>query len=458
MSLKTSCLILLLFGSAAVEAQVKSASNQLVLTLPEKYSPTYVLEKSSQQVAAPAKAQAPLLPPAQVVKPLVQAPQVLDPMAYCLDSFEKRVPLLEALVPVIKGGLRVGWMYNSEQYMTDGVFYTSWDWHSSVHAHWALLTLGQHLQDRNLTYEIVGRFSAKALMKEREWLNHKLNRHYDLYGQAWLLLLISELEKFIPVERLNPKVDENGKLIPIDYNLYAGHQLRQLKYETLNRVSEHLMSSRFPDTGRNECSGAHSGWTFKYLLFSLSNPPKEYNKIISSLHQKFLQAPACLDDDSSNTKNTDVTSPFVQIGSMMDLLNKPSGYEKVEGAPSLISVDRLRDLTGGSGHYALKAISSHWRLAAHEGIQPKERNQCRKLDRFFGSMLSQRNVWSPAFHGGSVDMVAHVAPQFIWLPMWLDQEIYANPLRESSKNFVWPRPPPPPPAQEDNAKVGSPNQ
>ncbi len=73
-----------------------------------------------------------------------------------------------------------------------GVFGTHFDWHSSVHAHWMLLSISRIFDDKLVASKILARFDRPHFEYERQLLLK--NESYELpYGQSWLLLLLSQI-------------------------------------------------------------------------------------------------------------------------------------------------------------------------------------------------------------------------------------------------------------------------
>jgi hypothetical protein len=77
-------------------------------------------------------------------------------------------------------------------------FYGCFDWHSSVHGHWSLVSLLKkfpNLKDASKTKEILlTSISKENIEKEVAYFNKKYNKIYErTYGWAWLLKLAEEL-------------------------------------------------------------------------------------------------------------------------------------------------------------------------------------------------------------------------------------------------------------------------
>lgn len=77
------------------------------------------------------------------------------------------------------------------------VFTGSFDWHSSVHAHWALLSIARLTHDTPLQRKLLSRLTPENIEAERAFLNDVKNIEFEMpYGRAWLLLMLAELSKY----------------------------------------------------------------------------------------------------------------------------------------------------------------------------------------------------------------------------------------------------------------------
>jgi hypothetical protein len=73
-------------------------------------------------------------------------------------------------------------------------FYGCFDWHSSVHGHWALVAILSRFPDFEEKDEIIGKLSKNItkenIQKETAYLNDEFNKDFErTYGWAWLLKL-----------------------------------------------------------------------------------------------------------------------------------------------------------------------------------------------------------------------------------------------------------------------------
>ena len=97
-------------------------------------------------------------------------------------------------------------------------FYGCFDWHSSIHGHWTLVTILTEFPNFQYNDEIIEKLkkniTKENIQKEIEYFNDKHNKTFErTYGWAWLLKLDEALlewnskEAYILHENLKPLVD-----------------------------------------------------------------------------------------------------------------------------------------------------------------------------------------------------------------------------------------------------------
>ena len=112
------------------------------------------------------------------------------------------------------------------------LFHSHYDWHSSVHGHWAYFVSarmkGLTKSDENVR-KILDRITFEVLNGESIFL--RITPTFELpYGQSWLLLLLPEVLKWID--------EEQTELIAL---------IRRFHQETTDRVLKWLEESAYPD-------------------------------------------------------------------------------------------------------------------------------------------------------------------------------------------------------------------
>ena len=119
-------------------------------------------------------------------------------------------------------------------------FYGCFDWHSSVHGHWTLVTILKHFPDFQYRNEIMAKLqkniTKENIQKEIAYFDDEHNRTFErTYGWAWLLKLDEALREWNAVEADN--LLEN--LTPLSELIAAkfGEFLDKLIYPI--RIGEH---------------------------------------------------------------------------------------------------------------------------------------------------------------------------------------------------------------------------
>jgi hypothetical protein len=74
------------------------------------------------------------------------------------------------------------------------IFHGCWDWHSSVHGHWALLESAHFVEDKESLELVSNRLTSKNMENEIRYLRD--NPDFEMpYGRAWYLRLMMRLEQ-----------------------------------------------------------------------------------------------------------------------------------------------------------------------------------------------------------------------------------------------------------------------
>ena len=152
-------------------------------------------------------------------------------------------------------------------------FYGCFDWHSSVHGHWSLVSLLKkfpNLKDASKTKEILlTSISKENIEKEVAYFNKKYNKSYErTYGWAWLLKLAEELHTW------NDPIAKE-----LEQNLQPLTDLMVQKYiEFLPRLKYPIRVGEHPNTA----FGLAFAWDYattvgdKKLVKIINNRAKDY--------------------------------------------------------------------------------------------------------------------------------------------------------------------------------------
>lgn len=191
-------------------------------------------------------------------------------------------------------------------------FYGCFDWHSSVHGHWTLVTILREFPDFKYRDEILAKISKtitkENIQKEMEYFNDNHNKDYErTYGWAWLFKLDEALrESDFPKsdmlhENLSPLVDLlSAKFIEF---------LDKLNYPI--RVGEH--------------SNIAFGMSFAYD-YAKKYDAKLASKIEEKAKQYFLNDCGC--PLTWEPGGTDFLSPCLQEASLMQKVLSEKEFKK----------------------------------------------------------------------------------------------------------------------------------
>lgn len=277
------------------------------------------------------------------------------------------------------------------------VFNGSFDWHSSVHAHWALLSIARLTADAELESRVLARLSPAALSEEAGELLRAGAGFEMPYGQAWLLLLLRELGR------------RPGGL---------GRDAGLLRMQTESRLLKHLESSPFPEGGRNSASFSrkHSSWLFSYMLFRLAEPLESNRLRIDRLGQK-------LESLREGVLQQTLNGPrdFVYLPAALWLAeNFPSPSAKAWAYRFPVSAWPTAPVAHSNAHQAGGAMVSLWPFAAQSA--EGDRASCETFNLAIDRMMAQPEYWrfDPALPR-TFDTVGHWVPQFAWMGIALEQ-------------------------------------
>lgn len=333
-------------------------------------------------------------------------------------------------------------------------FVGNYDWHSAVHAHWALLGLARYTGDAAAQAFVLERLNNSALAAERVHLAK--HPKFELpYGQAWLLLLLRQLSTH-----------------PHSY----GDEAERLRLETEERVLSWLEASPFPDgrsAGQHFCA-AHDSWLCAFLLTQLSEPisPGAVARlealravkieparplVPANVHSRrdFLDVPAVL-ATIDLTRSRPIASPRESLtataegGATATALSLPdSAAELAEGAdPAIPTASSLRGAAANADtsvtskavlevsavapvadrasslpplpalrreecHAAGAAAVRIWPDAAAVAATGDEAARARCAAQL-RQLMERPDYWRDDF-----ECVTHWVPQFIWMAVWL---------------------------------------
>ena len=282
---------------------------------------------------------------------------------------------LQQLRPVIEAAL-LQTQPHCELGVGSGLIFTgNYDWHSSVHAHWALLSMARVTDDDALQTRVLARLSPANLAAEHQFLAE--DQMFELpYGRAWLALLLAELEQH-----------------PHDYDA-----LLQLRALIENQVASWLELTPL-DEVQVRC-GSHHSWLFALWLLQLSAPAAATQTRLDNLRSRIEGA----------RQNINATAP-----SDYDFLYLPAVLWSVERAQLAAEVApyagdcalQLQAIERHNCHTAGANVSRLWPLAFEKAGE---------FERALKPIMADTTQWRDDFLH-----VSHWVPQFIWLGLMLER-------------------------------------
>ena len=332
------------------------------------------------------KPSAPLLPP----KCAQPSPWPDGDCARSQPSAERLRRRAVALANVILEGVQ----NTTEHSHTDkgpGLFQGSWDYHSAVHAHWALLSMARAHAFKELDTWLSNRLSDGALAKELDFLRKstKANGFEMPYGWAWLLMVLFELRR-------------RGRKSAQFVNLTRAVEAEVLGY---------LQRAALPERTNGTFIATHDSWLFAYLLLALSEPAADAARD----HLRALRKNKIEPARAKIAAFVPAKSDFMDLTAVLALVDRVDPI--YTGSPTALSLGispPLDDppLTRANEHSAGTVLVQVWPHAveAHRG----DKASCARFHARMNEMFSRPDHW-----GDSFQAVAHWVPQFMWMGMWL---------------------------------------
>lgn len=288
--------------------------------------------------------------------------------------------IIEQLRPVIQSALTQTQPHCGHGVGGGRIFVGNYDWHSSVHAHWALLSMARVGEDDALQRQMLARLSPENLAAEHQFLFD--DTEFELpYGRAWLALLLGELAKH-----------------PHGYS-----ELPPLRELIETQVVQWLEQTPFeadaPKTrGENIACGSHQSWLFAYLLLQLSAPSAPVQARLDALFPRIDAARGRI----ARARHSDYDFLFLPA-----VLRVIEFTRRGHAATSHRHSTRVRwqSLDLSNAHTAGAGVTRLW-PRAFEG----------RFSRALSPLWKKREQWADDFH-----LVGHWVPQFIWLGALLER-------------------------------------
>ena len=157
----------------------------------------------------------------------------------------------------IRGLKSVIWKSIHKYHSPDGEseFKGSYDWHSDVHAHWALLSMARATKDAVLEKKMMAILTLDRIKKEYNFLMSPDRAQFEKpYGRAWFLLLLKEL----------------------NYRDYSDNlEFQKMRTDLTLDMLDWLQKSDFPEnTWNKSLIGSHDSWLMSLFLFDTAKSQK----------------------------------------------------------------------------------------------------------------------------------------------------------------------------------------
>lgn len=265
------------------------------------------------------------------------------------------------------------------------IFTGSFDWHSSVHAHWALLSMARLTEDALLQRRLLSRLTPENLEAERTFLNNTENVEFEMpYGRAWLLLMLAELSKH----------EGNNDLLLDSFRKELEQQLTLWLEQ--NSVSSEVV-----------LNGDYQPWLFIFLLLQFSQPKLEILHRLEALRSQIENTRKAI------TTTQPEESEFFYLPAILYLIDQTKESRGTEFCYYDVATPQFnQNLSFKNCHQAGMNVVRLWPYALEKPINSGGSRFFKGLER----ILSQPDQWK-----GSFELISHWVPQFIWLGLMLEQ-------------------------------------
>lgn len=297
----------------------------------------------------------------------------------------------------------------------------SLDWHSCVIAHWALLVIARTRSDGELQARLLSRLTPEALARERvvlgsfepqglSWLSLAARRPPTFpYDQAWLLLLLAELEK-----HRQPSESEHAFRIEVQDRLlewlesnpfpesFAPPSKAELSLAWLLEAEVHATDQAF--------IGTYGSWIFTWLAVALSGPtgPEAAGRLEKLRRERIEPVKqALLGFRAWNPRD------FFWLPSLLAIVDvvseegvDPTWYQP--GLPRALP----RSVSLRTAHSMGVEVSRLWGLAVRADCGDEGARQV--FEARFLQIMNRPDLWAEDFWA-----TAHWIPQYLWFALWL---------------------------------------
>lgn len=283
------------------------------------------------------------------------------------------------------------------------VFDGSYDWHSCVHAHWALLSLAHRSHDRALEDWLLARLTPATLQTLADMLAQPRYAEFELpYGQAWLLLLLGELATSQP----------SASMASALLRLRAETEARLLRWLRTTPFPEEVVPATDPEGMAEGLRADHGSWLFALCLLKLSCSltPRRCPALDAAVTELVAArlTPAVRQAILAYAHGP---RDFVFLPAALALLLAELGEDDAAASPSITLPPWPAPIRDANAHAAGAAVMRLWpyarrAAAGDEAARTRMMQGLRELD----ASAAGRAMWA-----GDFDTVGHWVPQFVWM-------------------------------------------
>ena len=304
--------------------------------------------------------------------------------------------IIDELKRVIQAGLSRTEPHCYSGVGSGSIFTGSFDWHSSVHAHWALLSMARLTEDESLERTLSARLTPGNLEAERAFLFQAENMDFEMpYGRAWLLLLLAELSKHTGISYSNLGV----------FREQLEQQLTM--WLELNGFSNEVV-----------LNGNYESWLFVFLLLHFSQPAPEIRHRLEALRPQIESVRHIIVAAQADEYD------FLYLPALLFLFDQ-SGEVKNIGFSYDVDTSLHFDwrLSLNNCHKAGANVVRLWPYA----LDRQDSSGGNRFRAGLEHILSRPEHWKTSF-----ELISHWVPQFIWLGLMLERgELLEFQRRES---------------------------
>lgn len=324
-------------------------------------------------------------------------PPVFGPVALCLALVASQdspaldddvAEVLPRLVEMMEEGIDVPEPNASWAKGKQSLFQGSYDWHSCVIAHWALLSHARVTGDEELAGRVLARLKPKGLGEEMKLLKEQADtpRITFPYDEAWFVMLLAEVDRHRPL---------NDNLI-------------RARMGVERRILKHLEDTPFPEgiAGAEFC-GFYRSWLLALFLMEEAGPVvTNGDELLAELAREKLEPARAAIQAEPEGHPWD----FLWVPAILALRDRVQDAER-ESPYTPVEPQLPEGVTIQTVH-VLGAFCSRLWPDAIDGSRGNEEAWAR-FQQGTRHLIEREDLWAEDFATSS-----HWMPQYLWMGYW----------------------------------------